>query len=371
MNRFVFRAVGQGLFYTGSIANGEFKFVYDCGTNSKQKYIKREIEIFDREEPNKDLEFVIISHLHSDHFNGLPLLIKKFNIEKLYLPYLPPSNIIKMFLLIYGCMDEESRVDWSLFNTMSYFYKLNNNDDKLEHNIEPAFLEKLIKIKVENDCSAQKIESRFDWKFKMFNKTIPENQVITLEKKLESCLKKDKDFYKRFLDLKLTLKDLNRIRDIYEVVFKKSYDLNKTSTILIHYPVKLSVYQLVDTPLYYEHCRFCHSFPLPSLFNATLLTGDAEIDEELYNKIIDIQSDFVVFQIPHHGSSENWNERTRLLSSKLFVMNCGNNNPKHPAGRVVLDLLDNQKCFTIVSQEKRFAYNIEYASLPFLELLII
>ena len=44
MNKFVFRPVGQGLFYTGSLNCGRFNFVYDCGTENRQKLIKKEIE---------------------------------------------------------------------------------------------------------------------------------------------------------------------------------------------------------------------------------------------------------------------------------------------------------------------------------------
>ena len=44
MNKFKFHPVGQGLFYTGSIAKGRYNFVYDCGTESKGSYISNAID---------------------------------------------------------------------------------------------------------------------------------------------------------------------------------------------------------------------------------------------------------------------------------------------------------------------------------------
>lgn len=38
MNQFVFRPVRQGLFYTGSLLNYRYNFVYDCGTDNKQNF---------------------------------------------------------------------------------------------------------------------------------------------------------------------------------------------------------------------------------------------------------------------------------------------------------------------------------------------
>jgi hypothetical protein len=44
MNTFKFHSVGQGLFYTGSIADGGLNFVYDCGTESSQEFINKAVD---------------------------------------------------------------------------------------------------------------------------------------------------------------------------------------------------------------------------------------------------------------------------------------------------------------------------------------
>ena len=35
MNKFIFHGVGQGLFYSGSLGNEEYNFVYDCTKDKK------------------------------------------------------------------------------------------------------------------------------------------------------------------------------------------------------------------------------------------------------------------------------------------------------------------------------------------------
>ena len=93
MNKFKFHPVGQGLFYTGSIASGTYNFVYDCGTMSGQNYLKQAIDKYlttlKLKDSNKpQIDFVVISHLHADHFNGLKYLVDKAEIRQIYLPYL-------------------------------------------------------------------------------------------------------------------------------------------------------------------------------------------------------------------------------------------------------------------------------------------
>ncbi|MBU5219561.1 hypothetical protein KQI67_23155 [Bacillus albus] len=43
-SEFIFRSIGQGLFYTGKIK--DFTFVYDCGTDSGGNFLKNAIKEF-------------------------------------------------------------------------------------------------------------------------------------------------------------------------------------------------------------------------------------------------------------------------------------------------------------------------------------
>jgi len=99
--QFDFHPVGQGLFATGSIGlNGAspFRWVYDCGTSSKQKLIDAAIASLvgswgeAREEApgiKPAIDLVIISHFDEDHISGIVGLLKAFRVRYLLLPYMP------------------------------------------------------------------------------------------------------------------------------------------------------------------------------------------------------------------------------------------------------------------------------------------
>ena len=110
MNIFNFNAVGQGLFYTGSLMHGTYNFVFDCGTENKKQYIENNIDRFigsigDGETP-PDIEFVVISHLHTDHFSGLQYLLNKSNVKRLYLPYLGEDRLVKICSLAFKILSK-------------------------------------------------------------------------------------------------------------------------------------------------------------------------------------------------------------------------------------------------------------------------
>lgn len=72
---FEFHPVGQGLFYTGNIYDEgtPFSFVYDCG--GEKRFIGREIESYYRRHGSKELDLIVLSHLHADHINGVKKLL--------------------------------------------------------------------------------------------------------------------------------------------------------------------------------------------------------------------------------------------------------------------------------------------------------
>lgn len=74
--RFKFHSVGQGLFYTGCIIDEciDFNFVYDCG--GKKQYVDHEVDTYVENLGNKELDLVVLSHLHADHINGVKTLLE-------------------------------------------------------------------------------------------------------------------------------------------------------------------------------------------------------------------------------------------------------------------------------------------------------
>lgn len=80
----IFAPVGQGAFYVEHI-NG-LSFVYDCGTSSKKCCLTNQVDwIFSKGEP---IEAVFVSHMHADHIDGLPYLLKRCHVKRIYFPLL-------------------------------------------------------------------------------------------------------------------------------------------------------------------------------------------------------------------------------------------------------------------------------------------
>lgn len=93
----IFHPIGQGSFYSehfciGGKQNCRLNVVYDCGTISSSKYLEDAINKTFRE--GEPIEAVFISHLHKDHISGIPDLIKRCNVKKIYFPLLTKQNKI-------------------------------------------------------------------------------------------------------------------------------------------------------------------------------------------------------------------------------------------------------------------------------------
>jgi len=80
-------AVGQGGFASGSIeSEGQyFEYVYDCGSNNSGP-LKDSISSL--RPKGKKIDALFISHLDSDHVNGIEHLLVQYEIESVFLPYL-------------------------------------------------------------------------------------------------------------------------------------------------------------------------------------------------------------------------------------------------------------------------------------------
>lgn len=70
-----FFPIGQGGFFSERISiDGEvLTFVYDCGavTNRANEGPSQELRDWIKKSGLKDVDFIVISHLHNDHVNGI------------------------------------------------------------------------------------------------------------------------------------------------------------------------------------------------------------------------------------------------------------------------------------------------------------
>jgi len=124
-----FHGIGQGLFYSAKITlqsncdpNSSFNFVYDCGSSSRKLYLNNEIAEYKKLKlQSKKLDLLMISHLHSDHVNGLENLLSDIEVKNVVLPYMSPIE-----RLILSVFYEKKRPNWYfefLSNPTAFFRK--------------------------------------------------------------------------------------------------------------------------------------------------------------------------------------------------------------------------------------------------------
>lgn len=102
-----FHPVGQGAFYSEHFCDESKKrlvnVVYDCGTSTGKRYIEEEIEKGFKE--GEIIEAVFISHLHDDHINGIPYLIRRCDVKKIFFPLLETPGerlLVKLKAIVEG-----------------------------------------------------------------------------------------------------------------------------------------------------------------------------------------------------------------------------------------------------------------------------
>lgn len=402
MNSFKFHPVGQGLFYTGSLAHKTFNFVYDCGTESKQHYLLSSIESYIKEIQgdalNKpQIDFVVVSHLHKDHYSGLLDLARKTNIRQVYLPYLGnDKNFISLVLAytIWGYERPTINDDnlYSLFYFMCGLYGVEENYDFPQ--IEAIFLEGEDGDPSEYGFVSSKHEeyayigSRKYWKFVFINRSVGKGKLKLLVNKMYETL--DVCGVKSVVELIATRNGLKKIAEIYNEVFsceirRDPNFLNMTSIVLIHYPLYNSpnafyadsneIMELSSRRIesryfsHWYHCEYtCFDFNrirTPS----TILSGDVMIDNVMA-KIILSQLKLIndkekslcgVLQVPHHGSKANWLAwKGTAIDSQIYVIPFGlGNRHRHPDTDTIDDLVLLQQHIQLVNQIQNFEYYID------------
>lgn len=363
MNHFKFHPIGQGLFYTGQLADGKYNFVYDCGTLSGREYLEDAIDKYlttlkSNTSMKPKIDFVVISHLHADHFNGLESLDDKAEIKRIYLPYL---------------CDDENLIALALANTIFADY---NGEDDYKYQALTHMFEFVINLYIESksdrvtvigkeqsppinnylytDETLSSQNQYFDWQFTMLNRRLDFDEVKLvklindeLRRYNVSCIK----------DL-VAQKKIHTISDIYKTVFKNQQNL--TSTILLHYPISSCSELLSSSKLNIEHRNNISNNT--NITPITLLTGDALMNKEFGERITECyttkNSDKVgLVQIPHHGSWKNYDLMKKYIDSEIYVASYGlGNGYSHPSRRTIDDLHMNGKELYFANQYEFFDY---------------
>lgn len=369
MNKFIFHGVGQGLFYSGHLLDNQYNFVYDCGSESKIVFLNNAIDSL---KPIKDIDFVVISHLHVDHYKGLQKLMNDYNVKKIYLPYLGSGNsMLVKLVLAYSCfsMDDEKTSGqqlladdsrYALYDFMSGIYE-GNGDYARDTLIE--FVGESDGEQIDNNGYFytkygfnDSLETDSYWKFIMFTKRVSDKKLTNLNSKIACELTKH---HVASIEQLLERGLVNDVRTIYESVFG-SKKLNMTSTVLVHYPIRDM--HITYSNSYFARDLFYNNHLTPKRVTS-ILTGDAEFDakmlELLDGELTQYGNQKSILQIPHHGSRTNWNKLAKYkLYFNDYVISFGLGNKYcHPSQCIVNELgVVKINSLSLVTQLNSFSY---------------
>ena len=296
-SKFCFHNVGQGLFYSGSLYDSEYNFIYDCGSMKRSQVINI-VKDYCKNLSENYVDFLAISHFHYDHISGIDELRKRVSIRRVFLPYLFENKDLT-YLTIWGAVyinEENDEIDRNgLFH---YLYELYYSDNA---------------IVVRDEYSLN-----YDgWVFKFYNKGIGSDKAALLEKKLKTALVSYG--YHTIKDV-INSGNISILKSIYFSVFGKGNILNDTSLILLHYPVNY-----YSKSLAYHNRGVCNPF--------SLLAGDIVFDSAIASKVASGYPDMVsgIGLIPHHGSFTNWTQFHTFFSTlDYYVVSSASSAPKFP-----------------------------------------
>lgn len=426
--KFSFFKAGQGSFYGGRIhypeTNRIFTIVYDCGTSpfiaGNSQSLNDEIDYLKEHSfypnHNNEIDLLFISHLDYDHVSGLKRLLREFRVKNIILPYIEKQY--RQFFLVSIHNDDDndpdndmSLQDYILFidnpakfiiqnsdGTTIYFIKANdkiefgnqnsNNDDDVNES-ESISIQGTLSYPEEftSESNVLFYENNLqffikrDWEFTTYVKGVNETAID----KLHSCLKKKLD---KKIEESLSFEDLEQIVTHKRKEAHKCYtscigDINSHGLVLLHGPIRFEdlYYRIYsDCELnpygnYYHYSRgfYEHFRNGNQLFLGTLLFGDTSIKPDtnpvnfpqpFIDKLVNVH----VVQVPHHGSSKNWDNtafRDLYIGSNItnyrfnrFIAVCNfgyGNKFGHPSHNVLNDL---QPAIFLNSQFSRL--NISY-----------
>jgi hypothetical protein len=406
--KFSFFRAGQGSFYGGRIWHHDtgkvFTVVYDCGTShfiaGNTQSLNNEISCFKYRHQyfpySNVIDLLFISHLDYDHVSGLKRLLKEFKIINIVLPYiekqhrqfflvsishdnLPDDFLINEYASFLVSPNQFIR-DWNENKETNIFFIKSNsnskteyqgyNDDDLSENIYPRGTLNTDTEELKNQQDVLVYENNLQffiqqkWEFTTYAKRVNEEAIT----KLKNCLKKK---LKKKVNEDLTLDDLKKIVTEYRNVAQKCYadcigEINSHGLVLLHGPIRFErVCGRIQS--YCELHRFCNDYYHRHFHEAvhfrknnpimlgTLLLGDTSINPR--NNPIDLPKAFKaklvnvnIVQVPHHGSSINWDYGTfedlkigasisRWNNRVIAVCNFGfGNKYGHPSHEVLNDL---------------------------------
>lgn len=356
----VFHPIGQGAFYTEFFNN--FTMVYDCGSSTDESLLKNEIK--STFEKGEKIDAVFISHLHTDHVNGLEFLLNYCNVRRLFLPLM--SDIERIQLIIHNSINfginkfveglifypEEtlSNSDTQLFFIPPVEGENLDDIDKLSSMNFDEISEKRLKRNILDSNIKLKSRKTKNWIFLPFNfQDSKRSQILQQELANRNIFINSKDDFEKNWSKPKCRKS---IIDSYKSV---PGNFNTNSLTLYSGPEFGHRYDFsfINACVMVRICFSNHCFfPTDS---GCLYFGDYEAKgknkwTKLHDRYHQYWPQIGTVQIPHHGSKHNYN---RKINKKpmISIISAGNSNiHRHPHPSTIRDIVKDNGWPVIVNE---------------------
>lgn len=377
----MFLPVGQGAFYCEKFSEEDFcgkvNVVYDCGSISGLSLLKSVIEwTFDSGE---EIDAVFISHLHEDHINGLPFLMERCLIKRVYLPLIQEGDLVLM-RLAYGIQRHPKP---SLFyNQQDAYFKATNFVQNVFLNPSGAIVNlaqqynsdnrfNVVEIPIENgdqmhsraDKTSQEIFGDIissgllsKWTYAPFN-VRNELEADTVRARFVRVFGGDMSpsHIAKLIDEASNKKTtLTQIRELYDGI---NGGFNANSMVLYSGAEDKTLGQSIDAENFANKNVNAYKIPSSTL-SGCLYMGDfmAAANSNYWVKLKNAYTkhwkNIGCVQIPHHGSQHNFNDEILKMDAYSVISAGFGNKYHHPSNAVLLKYEEDDKFPFIVTQDK-------------------
>lgn len=349
--------VGQGGFYTETFKDDndeQHTIVYDCGGSSQasmNQYLKKFLHSDDAGGKMR-IDAVFISHLHSDHINGLEYLLKNADVKYLILPQLTEAMMLEA--LVYNRV--RSFRDSKQINSL--VLNLYGEDDHYGSTkvikVDFAAPEERISLEQEGNevdllgeinVNCVKAKTLFHFRSQPLWVYIPYNPPANRKQVFEAFIKAIRPFTgSSIADApRLINSHVEDCKAIYEKYFgtnHNSYSMTVFSGIINSSSVNLRWEYGYHYGFVWYHSPSC------------LFTGDFE-PNSFMSGIKEYYAPFWesigVIQVPHHGSRLNYHPDLYKVPCLSFVSVGEKNSYDHPSIDTLINIQSQDCCPLVVT----------------------
>lgn len=325
-----FYAIGQGCFYSEQIYfNSEIKtIVYDCGSLETDRLEKEILQ-----SGLGKIDYLVISHFHKDHINGIEKLKDIFEIKNVIIPKIDALDVA--FYLGSGNTIENILINPTNFWGDTNIYTINPNNEGQE-----LVTTKNLPTDINHGSKFPilEVDKHVIWilKFYVDKRVFLNNRWTKVEKQLIDDINTITDYES----------NKEKLKEAYRKLSNK--DVNLTSMSMISSPNINHWFYSDDSSV--------------SFMNGDLLLNSEDKIKAIVKHFADFGNLKIDLHIPHHGSHKNLiRPINEWVINKGIIMSGYDNQFGHPSGIILRKFADSRIPIKSLTQfDKNYTKTLRY-----------